>query len=174
MSIPTHIPVLVEEVMPIEQELYLGLIIDNASRSAVMMASEAGGVEIEEVARTSPEKIHKVRTDPATGFQPFQGRELAYGMGLAQAIIRPAVELMTNLYRLFQEKDCSLAEINPLVISEGKLVALDAKLNFDDNALYRHPELRGLRDPEEEDPREREANEIDLAYVDSTATSAAW
>lgn len=147
--------VLVEEAVKAERELYLGMVVDGSSRTIVMMASEAGGMEIEEVARESPEKIHRAHIDPATGFQPFQGRRLAFGMNLSPALVRPATELMANLYRLFQSKDCSLAEINPLIVTtDNRLLALDAKLNFDDNALFRYPELEKLRDLEQEDPLE--------------------
>jgi succinyl-CoA synthetase beta subunit len=150
--------VLVEEVVSIQQELYLSILIDGTSRMPLMMASEAGGMEIEEVAREAPEKIHRAYVDPVTGFQPFQGRKLAFSMNLSPALVRPAAELMVNLYRLFWSKDCSLAEINPLVVTtEGRLLALDAKLNFDDSAVFRHPELEKLRDPEQEDPLEVKA-----------------
>ena len=158
---PEGVPVskvLVEEAVNVGKELYLSVIVDSATRLPVMIASEAGGMEIEEVARVSPEKILKAYVDLATGFQPFQGRKLAYGMNLSQEQVRPATELMTNLYRLFREKDCSLAEINPLVITtEGKLLALDAKLNFDDNSLFRHKDIQELHDPEQEDPLEVKA-----------------
>ncbi len=147
--------VLVEEVVNISKELYLSVIVDSTLQLPVMIASDAGGMEIEEVARISPEKIHKVVIDPVIGFQPFQGRKLAYKMNLPSEQVRQATQIMTSLYRLFQEKDCSLAEINPLVITtEGKLLALDAKLNFDDNALFRHKEIQEFYDPEQEDPLE--------------------
>ena len=158
--------VLVEEAVQYGRELYLGIIVDGTAGVPVMMASAAGGMDIEEVAAKTPEKIFKAYIDPLTGLQPFQGRKLAYGMSLAQAQVRPAADLMANLYRAFQAKDCSLAEINPLVVTaEGKLVALDAKLNFDDNALYRHPDLREMRDPAEEDPLEVEASKYDVSYI---------
>lgn len=151
---PEGVPVskvLVEEAINIRRELYLGIVIDGTSRLPVMMASEAGGMEIEETARLSPEKVLKAYIDPPTSFQSFQGRKLAYGMNLNPEDIRPAIELMGNLYQLFLAKDCSLAEINPLVITtEGKLLALDAKLNFDDNAIFRHQDLEGLYDWEQE------------------------
>jgi succinyl-CoA synthetase beta subunit len=124
----------------------------------VLMASEAGGMEIEEVAAQAPEKILRSWVDPAIGFHPFHGRRLAFGLNLAQEQIRPATEIASALYRLFRDKDCSLAEINPLAVtSEGALVAVDAKLNFDDNALYRHPDIQELRDRAQEDPLEVEA-----------------
>lgn len=151
---PEGVPVskvLVEEAINIRRELYLGIVIDGTSRLPVMMASEAGGMEIEETARLSPEKVLKAYIDPPTSFQSFQGRKLAYGMNLNPEDIRPTIELMGNLYQLFLAKDCSLAEINPLVITtEGKLLALDAKLNFDDNAIFRHQDLEGLYDWEQE------------------------
>lgn len=155
--------VLVERAIDVKKELYLSIIIDSASRMPVMMASEAGGVDIEEVARTTPEKILKVYIDPAAGFQSFQGRKLAYGMGLDQNQVRAATDLVANLYRLFISKDCSLAEINPLAVtSEGKLLALDAKLNFDDNALFRHRDIEALRDVEQEDPLEVKASDMGI------------
>ncbi|HEX7364330.1 MAG TPA: ADP-forming succinate--CoA ligase subunit beta [Dehalococcoidia bacterium] len=153
--------VLVEKAVDVQRELYLSLVVATANRMSVMMASEAGGMDIEEVARTSPEKILLEYIDQATGFQAFQGRKLAYGMNLSQAQIRPAANLMSNLYRLFQARDCSLAEINPLVVTtDGEIMALDAKLNFDDNALFRHSEIEQLHDVEQEDPLEVKANEL--------------
>ena len=158
--------VLVEEAVQYGRELYLGIIVDAAAGGPVMMVSAAGGMDIEEVAAKTPEKIFKAHIDPLIGLQPFQGRKLAYGTGLPQAQVRPAADLMANLYQAFQAKDCSLAEINPLVITaDGKLVALDAKLNFDDNALYRHPDIREMRDPSEEDPLEVEASKYDVSYI---------
>jgi succinyl-CoA synthetase beta subunit len=161
---PEGIPVskvLVEKTIAVERELYLSIIVDNASRMPVMMASQAGGMDIEEVARISPEKIIKVYIDPATGFHSFRGRRLAYGMNLNSAQVRQATNLMANLYKLFQAKDCSLAEINPLVVTtDGKILALDAKLNFDDNALFRHSDIEKLQDMEQEDPIEARANEL--------------
>ena len=153
--------VLVEKAVDVQRELYLSLVVATANRMSVMMASEAGGMDIEEVARTSPEKILLEYIDQATGFQAFQGRKLAYGMNLSQAQIRPAANLMSNLYRLFQARDCSLAEINPLVVTtDGEIMALDAKLNFDDNALFRHSDIERLHDVEQEDPLEVKANEL--------------
>ena len=161
---PEGVPVskvLVEKAVDVERELYLSVIVDSTSRMPVIMASEAGGMDIEEVARVSPEKILRVYIDQATGFQPFQGRKLAYGMNLSQAQVRPAVSLMSNVYRLFMAKDCSLAEINPMVVTaDGGLLALDAKLNFDDNALFRHSDIEQLHDLEQEDPVEVKANEL--------------
>ena len=161
---PEGVPVskvLVEKAVNVERELYLSIIVAAANRMPVMMASEAGGMDIEEVAQVSPEKILLEYIDQSAGFQAFQGRKLAYGMNLSPAQVRTATSLMTNLYRLFQAKDCSLAEINPLVITaDGDLIALDAKLNFDDNALFRHSDIEQLRDMEQEDPLEARANEL--------------
>jgi succinyl-CoA synthetase beta subunit len=152
--------VLVEKASEVSRELYLSLLIDSASRFPVMMASEAGGMDIEEVAKSAPEKIIRCHIDPAIGFQPFQGRKLAYGMSLDGGQVGEATRLMTSLYRLFMDNDCSLAEINPLgVTPEGRLLALDAKLNFDDNALYRHKDLQELQDEEQEEPLEAQARE---------------
>jgi succinyl-CoA synthetase beta subunit len=150
--------VLVEQAIEVESEFYLGIVIDGSTQMPVMMASSAGGMDIEEVAQKSPEKITKIYLDPAIGFQPFQGRKLVGAMGMESALVRPATKLAANLYRLFQEKDCSLAEINPLAITkQANLVALDAKLNFDDNALFRHPDIAQLEDPRQEDAMEAQA-----------------
>ncbi len=166
---PAGVPVrrvLVEEAMQTKKELYLGIVIDSAAHMPVVMASESGGMEIEEVAATTPEKILMVHVDPATGFQPFQGRKLAYGMNLPEELVRPAVDLIGNLYKIFEAKDCSLAEINPLVITaDNRLLALDAKLNFEDDAIFRHPEVPALRDTEQEEPLEVEASKYGIAYV---------
>jgi len=152
--------VLVEEASDVARELYLSILVDGTSRLPVMMASEAGGMEIEEVAQSTPEKIFKSYIDPAIGFQPFQGRKLAYGMNLDGGQVGEATRLMTNLYKLFIDKDCSLAEINPLVVTvDERLLALDAKLNFDDNALYRHKDIQELQDKEQEEPLEIQARE---------------
>jgi succinyl-CoA synthetase beta subunit len=152
--------VLVEEASDVARELYLSILVDAASHLPVMMASEAGGMEIEEVAQSAPERIFKSYIDPAIGLQPFQGRKLAYGMHLDGGQISEATRLMTNLYKLFIDKDCSLAEINPLVVTvDGKLLALDAKLNFDDNALYRHKDIQELQDKEQEEPLEIQARD---------------
>jgi len=160
---PEGIPVskvLVEEASDVARELYLSILVDAVSHLPVMMASEAGGMEIEEVAQSAPERIFKSHIDPAIGFQPFQGRKLAYGMHLDGGQVGEATRLMTNLYKLFMDKDCSLAEINPLVVTaDGKLLALDAKLNFDDNALYRHKDIQELRDKEQEEPLEIQARD---------------
>lgn len=160
-TLPDGLPikaVLIEEEISIERELYLGIVIDGAAGQPVIMASEAGGMEIEEVARTSPEKILKVHIDIALGVRPYQTRSMAYGLNLAPDQIRSVTGIISNLYRLFQAKDCSLAEINPLVItSDGRILAADAKLNFDDNALYRQNSITELRDIEQEDRLEVEA-----------------
>jgi len=156
----------VEEVSRIAKEYYVAITIDSASECPVVMASEAGGMEIEEVAAESPEKIIRANVDPIIGLQPYQCRALAYGINLPAELIRPAAALMDNLYKIFESKDCSLAEINPLVVTEdGQLVALDAKLNFDDDAVDRHPEIKNLRDPEQEDPLEVEADKFGISYV---------
>lgn len=152
--------VLVEEAGNVTRELYLSVLVDGTSRLPVMMASEAGGMEIEEVAQSAPEKIFKSYIDPAIGFQSFQGRKLAYGINLDGGQIGEATRLMTNLYKLFIDKDCSLAEINPLVVTaDEKLLALDAKLNFDDNALYRHKDIQEVQDKEQEEPLEIQARD---------------
>jgi succinyl-CoA synthetase beta subunit len=160
---PDGVPVskvLVEEASEVSRELYLSILIDGMSRSPVMMASQAGGMEIEEVAKSTPEKILRSYVDPAIGLQPFQSRKLSYGLGLDGDRIGEGVRLMTNLYRLFMDIDCSLAEINPLVITaDGKLLALDAKLNFDDNALFRHKDIQELQDEEQEEPLEIQARD---------------
>ncbi|HEX78427.1 MAG TPA: ADP-forming succinate--CoA ligase subunit beta [Dehalococcoidia bacterium] len=157
---------LVEEALDIHKELYLSILVDGCRRMPVMMASEAGGVDIEEVARISPERIVRSYIDPVIGFQPFMARRLAYGMNLPGELVRPATQLMANLYKLFMAKDCSLAEINPLVITvDGRLLALDAKLNFDDSGLFRHPEIRELRDTEQEEPLEVEASNQNVSYI---------
>jgi len=155
--------VLVEKFTVPQRELYLSIVIDNAAQMPVMIASSAGGIDIEEVARKNPEKILKVHIDPITGFQDFSGRKLAYGMDLPPEQARVAVKLMSNLYRLFRAKDCSLVEINPLAVTrEGELIALDAKLNFDDSALFRHDDIRQYHDAEQDDPFEAIANELDI------------
>ncbi len=160
---PEGVPVskvLVEEASDVARELYLSILVDGTGRLPVMMASEAGGMEIEEVAQSAPEKIFRSYIDPAIGFQPFQGRKLAYGMNLDGGQIGEATRLMTNLHQLFIDKDCSLAEINPLVVTaDEKLLALDAKLNFDDNALYRHKDIQELQDKEQEEPLEIQARD---------------
>jgi succinyl-CoA synthetase beta subunit len=155
--------VLVEEQMQVERELYLAVLVDSVSGRPAMMASAAGGMEIEEVAAKSPEQIHRVTVDPAAAFQPYLARELAYAIGLDGDRLRPAVQLMSGLYKAFMAKDASLAEVNPLVVTgDGRILALDAKFNVDDNALYRHPEIRALRDLDEENPLEVEAQSLGI------------
>lgn len=158
--------VLVEEALPIAKELYLGVVLDRSRGLPVMMASAFGGVEIEEVAREHPDAILREHFDPALGLLAFQARKLAFGMGLSGVAFAEFVKLAQALARAYNETDASLAEINPLVITEdGKVLALDAKMNFDDNALSRHPEIAALRDQEEEDPYEVEASKFDLNYI---------
>lgn len=158
--------VLVEKAYDIERELYLGMVIDRSISKVVMMASEEGGVEIEKVAAERPHKILKEPIDPAIGFMPYQGRKLAYGLNLDKALIGKAVNFMTALYRTFVEADCSLAEINPLVVTkDGEILALDAKINLDDNGLFRHRDLEAMRDVEEEDPLEVEASKYGISYI---------
>jgi len=158
--------VLIEEGLDIKRELYLGLVIDRAAAAPVFMASAAGGVEIEEVARENPAAILRETIHPAAGLQPYQARKLAFGLGLPPEVVAAAAPFLQALYRAFTESDASLAEINPCVLTgDGRLVALDAKMTFDDNALYRHKELRELRDLDEEDPLEVEASKYGLNYI---------
>ena len=158
--------VLIEEASSIEKEFYLGMVIDRSREKVVVMGSPEGGVEIEEVAAKSPEKIIKEHVDISLGIQPYQCRKIAYFMGLEGGAVRQAVSFISSLYRVFIEKDCSLAEINPLVLtSDGNVVALDAKINFDDNALFRHRDIAGLRDRNEEDPLELEASDAGISFV---------
>ncbi|MBI2964184.1 MAG: ADP-forming succinate--CoA ligase subunit beta [Deltaproteobacteria bacterium] len=158
--------VLVEEGCDIARELYLGMVLDRAIGRLTMMASTEGGVEIEEVAARTPEKILKEVIDPAVGLQGYQARKLAFALGIPKESIGKAVAFMTGLYKAFVESDCSLAEINPLVLTrQGDLLALDCKMGFDDNALYRHADIREMRDFAEEDPREVEAARFDLSYI---------
>jgi succinyl-CoA synthetase beta subunit len=157
---------LIEEGLDIKRELYLGLVIDRAAAAPVFMASAAGGVEIEEVARENPGAILRETIHPALGLQPYQARKLAFGLGLPPEVVAAAAPFLQALYRAFIESDASLAEINPCVLTgDGRLVALDAKMTFDDNALYRHRELRELRDLDEEDPLEVEASKYGLNYI---------
>ncbi|GAB4249146.1 ADP-forming succinate--CoA ligase subunit beta [Deferrisoma sp.] len=158
--------VYVEEGCDIARELYLGVVIDRATSRVTIMASTEGGTEIEEVAAKTPEKILKQTVDPATGFFPFHGRKLAYGLGLEGEAAKNAQKFIAGLYRAFVETDASLAEINPLVVTgDGQVLALDAKMNFDNNALYRHKDIEALRDETEEDPRELEASKYGLSYI---------
>jgi succinyl-CoA synthetase beta subunit len=157
---------LIEEALRIKQEFYLGIVLDRAVSRLVFMASAAGGMEIEEVAAREPEKILRETIDPATGLLAFQARKLAFGIGLPPAVANLAVSFMTRLYRASVDLDASLVEINPFLLTEeGELYALDAKLNFDDNALFRHKDYAELRDLNEEDPLEIEASKYDLNYI---------
>jgi succinyl-CoA synthetase beta subunit len=158
--------VLVEQGLNIEKELYLSIIPDRTLAKIVVMASEAGGMDIEEVAAQTPEKIVKVPVNPLQGIQAYHCREVAFGLNLPPAVIKSFVAVLKNLYRLFVDKDCSLVEINPLVITaEETVMALDAKINFDDNALFRHQDIAGYRDPDEEDPLEVAASKYNLNYI---------
>jgi len=157
---------LIEQGCDIQKEYYLGLVLNRETGRVVMMASEEGGTEIEEVAAKTPEKIFREEIDPAVGLMPYQARKLAFAINIPNHLVNKAVQFMMGLYRVFVEKDCSIAEINPLVVTgDGQVLALDAKLNFDDNALFRHPELLELRDLDEEDPREIEASKHGLSYI---------
>ena len=156
----------VENATDIDRELYLGIVLDRAQSRLVVMASRAGGMDIEEVAATTPEKILKEVVHPGVGLQPFQARRLALGLGLEGDQLKQGVGFITALYRAYEETDCSLAEINPLVVSKsGEVLALDAKMNFDDSAMYRHSDIYELRDVDEEDPLEVEASKYDLNYI---------
>ena len=156
----------VENATDIDRELYLGIVLDRAQSRLVVMASRAGGMDIEEVAATTPEKILKEVVHPGVGLQPFQARRLALGLGLEGDQLKQGVGFIAALYKAFEETDCSLAEINPLVVSKsGEVLALDAKMNFDDSAMYRHSDIYELRDVDEEDPLEVEASKYDLNYI---------
>jgi succinyl-CoA synthetase beta subunit len=158
--------VLVEQAGKIRKELYLGIIIDRAVSQVVVMASTEGGMDIETVAANTPEKILKEWVNPAVGLVPFQARKLAFGLGIPKELTGKAVKMMTGLYNAFVDTDCSLVEINPLVLTEdGDIVALDAKMNFESNGLYRHQDIQALRDFDEEDPTETEASNHDLSYI---------
>jgi len=158
--------VIVEEGCEIARELYLGLVIDRAAGRPTMIASSEGGMEIEEVAASSPEKILREVIDPAIGLQDFQARKLAFALGVPKESLAKAVGFMKAVARAFVEADASMVEINPLVLTkQGSLLALDCKMGFDDNALFRHPEIRELRDLDEEDPKEIEASKFDLSYI---------
>jgi succinyl-CoA synthetase beta subunit len=157
---------LIEEGLAIDRELYLSMLVDRASQTIVMMVSAEGGVEIEEVAAKTPEKIHKEFIIPGIGLQPYQARKLAFALGLQGAQIGKATSMMLALYKAFVATDASMLEINPLITTKaGDLLALDAKINFDDNALYRHPDIKDLRDLAEEDPLEVEASKFSLNYI---------
>jgi succinyl-CoA synthetase beta subunit len=158
--------VLVEEASAIERELYLSVTLDRARATHVVMASQAGGMDIEEVAATAPDKILREWTHPALGLADFQARRLAFGLGLRGEQFKQGVVLVRNLFALYLARDCSLVEINPLVVTrDGRVFALDAKVNFDDNALFRHPEIAALRDIHEEDPLDVEASKYGLNYI---------
>jgi succinyl-CoA synthetase beta subunit len=157
---------LVEEGLPIDKEFYLGIVLDRASGRPVFMASAAGGMDIEEVAAKTPEKIFKETIDPAVGFRPFQARKLAFALGLSSELISTATKFMLSLYTAYESMDASLMEINPFLLTkDNRLIALDAKVNFDDNALFRHPDFLDLRDLNEEEPLEIEASKFDLNYI---------
>ncbi|MGG3926129.1 ADP-forming succinate--CoA ligase subunit beta [Metabacillus fastidiosus] len=157
---------LIEEGCDIKKEYYIGLVLDRATSRIVLMASEEGGTEIEEVAEKTPEKIFKETIDPAIGLQSYQARRIAFNINIPRELINKAVAFMLGLYKVFIEKDCSIAEINPLVVTgDGNVMALDAKLNFDSNALYRHKDILEYRDLEEEDEKEIEASKYDLSYI---------
>jgi succinyl-CoA synthetase beta subunit len=157
---------LVEEGLPIDKEFYLSIVLDRTTGRSVFMASAAGGMDIEEVAAKTPEQIFKETVDPAVGFRPFQARKLAFALGLPAELVNQAAKFMQSLYTAYEQMDASLLEINPFLLTKDKrLIALDAKINFDDNALYRHKEFLDLRDLNEEEPLEIEASKFDLNYI---------
>lgn len=156
----------IEEGCDIQKEYYVGFVIDRATDRVTLMASEEGGTEIEEVAAKTPEKIFKETIDPVVGLAPYQARRIAFNINIPKESINKAAKFLVSLYNVFIEKDCSIVEINPLVTtSEGEVLALDAKVNFDDNALFKHKDIQELRDLEEEDPKEIEASKYDLSYI---------
>ncbi len=156
----------IEDGCDIARELYLGMLLDRETSQLVIMASTEGGMEIEEVAEATPEKIIKVHVDPATGIMPFHARKLAFGLGLEGAQVKSGSKFIMALYKAFNDLDCSMVEVNPLVVTgAGDVIALDAKVNFDDNALYRHPDVAEMRDEDEEDPAELEAAKHELNYI---------
>lgn len=156
----------VEEGCDIARELYLGMLLDRETSRLTIMASTEGGMEIEDVAHATPEKIIKVAVDPVTGIMPFHARKLAFALGLEGGQVKSATKLVMSLYKAFQDLDCSMVEINPLVVTgKGDVIALDAKVNFDDNALFRHPDVAEMRDETEEDPSELEAAKHELNYI---------
>lgn len=156
----------IEEGADIQKEYYVGFVIDRATDRVTLMASEEGGTEIEEVAAKSPEKIFKETIDPVVGLSPYQARRIAFNINIPKASINKAVKFLISLYNVFIEKDCSIVEINPLVLTgEGEVLALDSKINFDDNALFRHKDVVELRDLDEEDPKEIEASKYELSYI---------
>ena len=166
---PEGVPVenvLIEEGIEIAEELYLGMVIDGSTKGIVVIASKSGGVNIEKVAEDSPEKILQIPIDPVLGLQGFQGRQIGYGLELSHNQVRIAATMLENLYKVFIDVDASLLEINPLVVTtDGKLVAADAKINIDDDAVYRHENIRDMADPSQEDPLEVQARESDINYV---------
>ena len=165
VGLPIH-KVLIEEGLNIVKELYLSVVVDRTSKRVSIIASAEGGMDIEEVAEKSPEKIHSIGVDPAAGYFPYIGRRLGFAMGLDKKQVGQLATLLQGLYTLFIEKDLSMVEINPLIITgDGKLLALDAKIGTDDNALYRHKDLAEMRDPTQEDERENKAQELELNYV---------
>ncbi|MDW3863937.1 ADP-forming succinate--CoA ligase subunit beta [Staphylococcus saprophyticus] len=156
----------IEEGCDIQKEYYVGFVIDRATDRVTLMASEEGGTEIEEVAAKTPEKIFKETIDPVVGLAPYQARRIAFNINIPKESINKAAKFLVSLYNVFIEKDCSIVEINPLVTTgEGEVLALDAKVNFDDNALFKHKDIQELRDLEEEDPKEIEASKYDLSYI---------
>ncbi|MCH4414354.1 ADP-forming succinate--CoA ligase subunit beta [Staphylococcus haemolyticus] len=156
----------IEQGCDIQKEYYVGFVIDRATDRITLMASEEGGTEIEEVAAKTPEKIFKETIDPVVGLSPYQARRIAFNINIPKESINKAAKFLISLYNVFIEKDCSIVEINPLVTTgEGEVLALDAKINFDDNALFRHKDIQELRDLEEEDPKEIEASKYDLSYI---------
>ena len=162
---------LIEQGLDIARELYVGIVLDRAVGRIAVMASTEGGMDIEQVAAKHPEKILRETVDPAIGFRGFQARNLAFALGLSGEAARNAAALLSSLYRMYVELDCSIVEVNPLVVTKsGQVLALDAKINFDDNATYRHPELAELVDLDEEDPSETEAKKFDLSYINLDGT----
>ena len=166
---PDGVPVgtlLIEEALSITKEIYLGMVIDGASKGVVIIASEAGGMDIEEIAEIAPEKIIQVPIDPIIGVQPFIGRKIAYELNFPQTLIRPMTGIIQNLYKVFTQSDASLIEINPLVItSDDEIIAADAKLDVDDDAIFRQKNIANMADPSQEDPLEIEAKLFDINYV---------
>ncbi|HEX8502951.1 MAG TPA: ADP-forming succinate--CoA ligase subunit beta [Pyrinomonadaceae bacterium] len=158
--------ILVEEGLPIDREFYLGIVLDRATGRPVFMASSAGGMDIEEVAANTPELIQKETINPAVGFRPFQARKLAFGLGLPANLVNQAAKFMQSLYHAYEQTDATLIEVNPFLLTkDGRLIALDAKMTFDDNAMFRHPDFHSLRDLNEEEPLEIEASKFDLNYI---------
>jgi succinyl-CoA synthetase beta subunit len=156
----------IEEGADIKKELYVAMVVDRVTQRVTLMASSEGGMDIEEVAHATPEKIHKVTIDPTTGLKDVEAEGIARKIGVPEASVAQARDLMKGLYKVFDETDCSLAEVNPLIVTgDGKVIALDAKLNFDSNALFRHPDIVAYRDLDEEDPAEVEASKFDLNYI---------